>query len=115
MVACMSGGAYGTGFELALGCHWRLATRSARMGLTEANIGLIPSGGGSQRLPRAIGMDKAVDWIATAKEITPAEGLSVGLIDEIAAHHDELSDEEIVEWTTQFLSSQRFYIVAPLF
>jgi enoyl-CoA hydratase/carnithine racemase len=43
VVACMTGSALGSGFELALGCHWRLATKTTRLGLTEATVGLIPS------------------------------------------------------------------------
>jgi len=81
VIAAIHGIALGGGLELALGCHYRVATRDARLGLPEVNLGLIPGGGGTQRLPRLIGVAAALDLIQSGKTVSGAEALSLGLVD----------------------------------
>ncbi len=83
VVAALHGTTLGGGLELALGCHFRVAARSTRLGLPEIKLGLLPGGGGTQRLPRLVGMDKALAMILTGEPISATEALKAGLIDEI--------------------------------
>ncbi|MBL8645605.1 MAG: enoyl-CoA hydratase/isomerase family protein, partial [Rhodospirillaceae bacterium] len=84
VVAAIHGTALGGGFEIALACHYRIAAKDAKMGLPEVNLGIIPGAGGTQRLPRLIGVEKALEWILSARQVKAAEALKVGAIDEIA-------------------------------
>jgi 3-hydroxyacyl-CoA dehydrogenase len=84
VVAALAGNALGGGLEIALGCHWRVATPSVKLGLPEVNIGLIPGAGGTQRLPRLIGPEKALDMITTGKPIDGHTALALGVVDELA-------------------------------
>jgi 3-hydroxyacyl-CoA dehydrogenase len=83
-VASIHGTALGGGLEIALGCHWRVASKDARLGLPEVKLGLIPGGGGTQRLPRLIGGKRALAMITGGEMVTASEALAAGLIDEIA-------------------------------
>ena len=83
VVAAMHGTALGGGLELTMACHWRIARRDAKIGLPEVNIGVIPGGGGTQRLPRLVGPKVALDLAATGKHYDAAWGQKVGLIDEL--------------------------------
>ncbi len=83
LVAAIDGYALGGGLEHALACHHRVATPRAKLGLPEVSLGLIPGGGGTQRLPRLIGAEAALDLIAKARQIGAAEARRLGLIDEI--------------------------------
>ncbi|XP_054242103.1 peroxisomal bifunctional enzyme [Indicator indicator] len=83
VVAAIEGYALGGGLEVALGCHYRIAHRKARMGLPEVTIGLLPGAEGTQRLPRLIGVPAALDMITTGKHIPAAEALKLGLVDDI--------------------------------
>lgn len=79
-VAAINGIALGGGLELALGCDVRIAVASAQMGLTEARIGAIPGAGGTQRLPRLIGVSRALDMMYTGEPIGAAKALEIGLV-----------------------------------
>ena len=83
VVAALHGTALGGGFELALACHFRVAVPSARVGLPEVKLGLLPGAGGTQRLPRLIGPEKALRMIVTGDPIEAREALADGVIDEI--------------------------------
>ena len=83
LVAAIHGSALGGGLEVAMCCHYRVAVASAKFGQPEVNLGLIPGAGGTQRLPRLVGVPKALEMIATGKPIGAAEALANGLIDEI--------------------------------
>ena len=83
MVAAIHGTALGGGLETAMCCHYRVAVASAKFGQPEVNLGLIPGAGGTQRLPRLVGVPKALEMIATGKPIGAADALANGLIDEI--------------------------------
>jgi 3-hydroxyacyl-CoA dehydrogenase len=85
VIAAINGAALGGGLELALACHARIATASASMGLPEVNLGLVPGAGGTQRLPRLVGMEAALDMIAGGKPVKAARALETGLIDRIAS------------------------------
>lgn len=83
VVACIHGVALGGGLELALACHYRIACRSARLGLPEVNLGLVPGGGGTQRLPRLIGAPAAVEFVVSGKPVEASQALTLGLVDEV--------------------------------
>ena len=79
-IAIINGYAFGGGLELALACTLRIATRSAKMGLPEIKLGLIPGYGGTQRLPRAVGEGRAMDMILTGRTIDAEEAYRIGLV-----------------------------------
>jgi 3-hydroxyacyl-CoA dehydrogenase len=83
VIAAIHGTALGGGLELALGCHFRVATKDAKLGLPEVKLGLLPGGGGTQRLPRAVGPELAVKMIVTGEFISAQDALKNGLIEEI--------------------------------
>jgi 3-hydroxyacyl-CoA dehydrogenase len=83
VVMAMHGTALGGGLELAMAGHYRVATRDARLGQPEVNLGIIPGAEGTQRLPRLVGIDRAIDMCVTGKLITAAEALDAGLIDRV--------------------------------
>ncbi|MBW3098975.1 3-hydroxyacyl-CoA dehydrogenase NAD-binding domain-containing protein [Pseudohoeflea coraliihabitans] len=86
-VAALNGSTLGGGYELALACHYRIAADnpSARFGLPEVTLALLPGGGGTQRLPRLIGIDKALPLILSGKVLKVAEALDHGMLDAIAS------------------------------
>ena len=83
VVAVIHGTALGGGFELALGCHYRIADRAAKVGLPEVKLGLIPGAGGTQRLPRIIGADAALKFIVEGNPVGAAKAKAMGVVDEI--------------------------------
>ncbi len=83
-IAALHGSALGGGLELAMGCDHRIAETSARMGLPEVTLGLVPGAGGTVRLPRLVGAELALTMIAGGKPINAQEALDAGLIDAIA-------------------------------
>ena len=85
VVAALGGNALGGGLEIALGCHWRVATPDCKLGLPEVNIGLIPGAGGTQRLPRLVGAAKALEMVTSGKPIGAAEAAEIGVVDEVVA------------------------------
>jgi len=85
VVAAMHGNALGGGLELAMGCHLRLAAPQTRFGQPEVKIGLLPGAGGTQRLPRLVGLDLALEMITGGEPIDAEKALASGLIDEIVA------------------------------
>ncbi|PWB65387.1 MAG: 3-hydroxyacyl-CoA dehydrogenase [Bradyrhizobiaceae bacterium] len=84
-VAAMHGTPLGGGFEVTLACHFRVAAPGTRVGLPEIKLGLFPAAGGTQRLPRLVGMDKAAAMILSGEQMPAEEALEIGLIDEIVA------------------------------
>jgi 3-hydroxyacyl-CoA dehydrogenase len=83
VIAAMHGTALGGGLETALACDYRIAVPSAKLGLPEVNLGLLPGAGGTQRLPRLIGVAEALDMIAFGRPVTAQRALALGLIDAI--------------------------------
>jgi 3-hydroxyacyl-CoA dehydrogenase len=89
VVAAIHGTALGGGFEIALGCHFRVAAPGARVGLPEIKLGLIPGAGGTQRLPRLIGIEQALPMILSGDPLPAKEALQHGAVDAIL--EDELT------------------------
>jgi 3-hydroxyacyl-CoA dehydrogenase len=85
IVAAIHGVALGGGLELALGCHYRLAATTAKLGLPEVTIGIIPGAGGTQRLPRLIGVEAATGMICSGRSVTAQEAERLGLIDTVCS------------------------------
>jgi 3-hydroxyacyl-CoA dehydrogenase len=83
VVAAINGTCAGGGLELALGCHGRVALASARLGLPEVKLGLIPGAGGTQRLPRLIGLAPAIELITTGELVPAARAAALGLVDQV--------------------------------
>src|SRR6185436_2970475 len=83
VVAAIHGTALGGGLEVALGCHYRIAVPSAKLGLPEVKLGLLPGAGGTQRLPRLIGFDKAIQMITSGEPVTATEAQKLALVDEV--------------------------------
>jgi 3-hydroxyacyl-CoA dehydrogenase len=88
VVAGMHGVVMGGGLEIALACHYRVAAPGTRFGLPEVTLGIIPGAGGTQRLPRLIGVEKTLDLILAARPVDAATGVKLGFID--AEIHGEL-------------------------
>ena len=82
-VAAITGVALGGGCELALACDWRICADNARLGQPEILLGIIPGGGGTQRLPRLIGAARAKEIILTGRQVKADEALRIGLVDEV--------------------------------
>jgi 3-hydroxyacyl-CoA dehydrogenase len=83
VVAAVHGTALGGGLEVTLACHYRVGVKDARFGLPEVKLGLLPGAGGTQRLPRVVGVEKALAMIVSGDPIRADEALTFGLIDEI--------------------------------
>lgn len=92
VIVAIHGAALGGGLELALGGHYRIAGQSARLGLPEVRLGLIPGGGGTQRLPRLVGASVAATMIATGEPVDAARALDIGLVDQVVEDGCELSE-----------------------
>jgi methylglutaconyl-CoA hydratase len=82
-VAALNGAALGGGLELALACDLRVAAETAQLGLPEVSLGIIPGGGGTQRLSRLVGVARAKDLVLTARRTTAAEALAMGLVSRV--------------------------------
>jgi enoyl-CoA hydratase len=89
-IALINGYAFGGGLELALACTFRLAARTARLGLPEIKLGLIPGYGGTQRLPRLIGEARALEIILTGRTVEAEEAERIGLVNRITEGRNEL-------------------------
>lgn len=89
VAAAIHGAALGGGLEVALACHYRVASDHAKtkLGQPEVKLGLLPGGGGTQRLPRLIGIQKALTYMLTGKNIYPHKAKKIGLIDELTHQH----------------------------
>ncbi|MFL6699511.1 MAG: enoyl-CoA hydratase-related protein, partial [Vitreoscilla sp.] len=92
VVAAINGKCLGGGLEIALACHRRLVLDDgrARLGLPEVKLGLLPGGGGTQRMPRLVGMQQALQWMGEGSDIRAAQALKSGLVDELATSTDDL-------------------------
>jgi enoyl-CoA hydratase len=82
-IAALDGRVLGGGLELAMACTLRFCSRTAKLGLPEVKLGLVPGGGGTQRLPRLIGRGRALELLLSGREIDGAEALRIGLADRV--------------------------------
>ncbi len=83
VIAALHGTALGGGLEIAMACHYRCAARDARMGMPEITLGILPGAGGTQRLPRLVGSEQALELLLQGAPITAQRALDLGLIDEV--------------------------------
>jgi len=84
VIAAIHGAALGGGYELALACDWRIAAPEAVVGLPEVGLGMIPGAGGTQRLPRLVGLPRGIELITSARRVPAPEALALGMIDALA-------------------------------
>jgi len=105
IIAAIHGTALGGGLETALACRYRIALESARVGLPEVHLGLIPGAGGTQRLPRITGLENALDMITSGRHVAAEEAVGMGVIDELAAGDDLLG--AVVEFAHRILTSNK--------
>jgi 3-hydroxyacyl-CoA dehydrogenase len=94
VIAAIHGTALGGGCEITLGCHYRIAVPSAKLGTPEVKLGLLPGAGGTQRLPRVAGIEAAIEMCATGVPVGTKKALEIGLIDRIA-REDSLAADAI--------------------
>ncbi|MEC8859761.1 MAG: 3-hydroxyacyl-CoA dehydrogenase NAD-binding domain-containing protein [Pseudomonadota bacterium] len=92
VVAAIHGTALGGGFETALACHYRCAVPSAKVGLPEVKLGILPGAGGTQRVPRIAGVKAALEMITSGNPVAAAKASDMGLIDEVLAGNDLKSE-----------------------
>ncbi|BBD98091.1 3-hydroxyacyl-CoA dehydrogenase [Sphingobium amiense] len=92
VVAAIHGSALGGGLEVALGAHYRVATASAKLGLPEVALGLLPGAGGTQRLPRLVGIPAALDMIVSGSPISGTKALDIGLVDKVVPEASLVED-----------------------
>ena len=108
-IASVSGFALGGGCELALACDFRIASTRAVFGQPEILLGIIPGGGGTQRLPRLVGPARARDLIFTGRQVKAAEALEIGLVDRVVEPDD--LEAATLEWAAE-LSSGASHAIA---
>ncbi len=99
VIAAVNGDALGQGLELALSCDIRLASESAQFGFPQVALGLIPTDGGTQRLPRLIGRGKALELIFTAETISADAALEIGLVSKVVPDQDLAAEAEALAKT----------------
>ncbi len=99
-IAAITGVALGGGCELALACDLRIASSRARLGQPEVLLGIIPGGGGTQRLPRLVGPSRAKDIICSGRAVDAEEALRIGLVDRVVA--PEVLHDEAMAWAATF-------------
>jgi enoyl-CoA hydratase len=90
VIAAVNGFALGGGLELAMACHFRIASDNAKMGLPEVSLGVIPGYGGTQRLPQLIGKGRAMEMIMTAGMVSAEEGFRAGLVNHVVPQSELL-------------------------
>ncbi|WP_203362401.1 enoyl-CoA hydratase [Bacillus sp. REN10] len=93
VIAALNGVAFGGGLELALACDVRVASKEAKLGLTETSLAIIPGAGGTQRLPRLIGLGRAKELIFTAKRLTGDQAEQIGLVEY------SVQPTDVLEWS----------------
>jgi len=94
-IAAIHGTALGGGLEVALACHFRIALPTARLGLPEVKLGILPGAGGTQRLPRLIGLAHALDLLLSGKRIDVQEAYRIGLVTFVAQSVEAMDTEAL--------------------
>jgi 3-hydroxyacyl-CoA dehydrogenase len=118
VIAAISGNALGGGLEVALSCHYRISDAKGRFGLPEVHVGVIPGAGGTQRLPRLVGVAKALDMILTGRPIPSKEAKHLGLVDHVVTPSDKetllQAARRWAEWAALMPLSDRRVGMLPL-
>jgi enoyl-CoA hydratase len=96
LVAAINGLCFGGGFEFALACDLRVASEAARIGLPEVKVGIIPGGGGTQRLPRLVGVGRAMEMILTGRLYKGKEAFDLGLVNQVTPADKLLAETETI-------------------
>ncbi|XP_011082448.1 glyoxysomal fatty acid beta-oxidation multifunctional protein MFP-a isoform X2 [Sesamum indicum] len=109
-VAAIEGPAFGGGLEIALACHARISTSSAQLGLTELQYGILPGLGGTQRLPRLVGLSKALEMILMSKRVEGKEARTLSLVDAIAPADKLL--ELACQWALDIVECRRPWMIS---
>lgn len=104
LIAAIHGTALGGGFEVALCCHYRIMDVNAKVGLPEVNLGLIPGAGGTQRLPRLIGPEAALDMICVGKPISASKAKNLGIADHVCEGN---LLESAIEFTRNLITERK--------
>lgn len=99
-IAAVHGTALGGGCEVTLGCHYRIAVPSAKFGLPEVHLGLIPGAGGTVRLPRLVGIEEAINMVTSGKPISAESAKQLGLVDGLA------DEEDLIGIATEFANAR---------
>jgi enoyl-CoA hydratase len=94
VIAAINGYAFGGGCELALGCHIRLASDNAVLGLPEVGLGILPGYGGTQRLPRLVGQGRALELILSGRRVKADEAERIGLVERVVPQAELLAEAE---------------------
>jgi len=107
VAVAINGAALGGGLELALACHYRVVADEPDilLGLPEVSLGLLPGGGGTQRLPRLVGLRQASSLILTGKRLSPVEALQLGVVHEVVPNNQLISQAE--NWVLQAGDAQQ--------
>ncbi|WP_425409772.1 3-hydroxyacyl-CoA dehydrogenase NAD-binding domain-containing protein [Hyphococcus sp.] len=103
VVAAIHGTALGGGLEVALGCHYRIAVPSAKLGLPEVKLGILPGAGGTQRLPRIVGVSDALQMIVTGDPIAAKKAADIGLVDRLA--DENALDADAIAFASDIISN----------
>ncbi|KAK4441791.1 Glyoxysomal fatty acid beta-oxidation multifunctional protein MFP-a [Sesamum alatum] len=110
LVAAIDGPAFGGGLEIALACHARISTSSAQLGLTELQYGILPGLGGTQRLPRLVGLSKALEMILMSKRVDGKEARILSLVDAIASADKLLG--VACQWALDIVECRRPWVIS---
>ncbi|KAI9122870.1 hypothetical protein K1719_005759 [Acacia pycnantha] len=109
-VAAIDGLALGGGLEVAMACHARISTPNAQLGLPELQLGVIPGFGGTQRLPRLVGLTKGLEMILTSKPVKGEEACSLGLVDAVVSSNELLNTAR--QWALDILERRRPWVAS---
>lgn len=107
-VAAIDGLALGGGLEIAMACHARISTPTAQLGLPELQLGLIPGFGGTQRLPRLVGLAKSLEMMLMSKPVKGEEALSLGLVDALVSPNELVSTAR--QWALEIVDRRRPWV-----
>lgn len=109
-VAAIDGLALGGGLEIAMTCHARISTPTAQLGLPELQLGLIPGFGGTQRLPRLVGLPKSLEMMLTSKPVKGEEAFNLGLVDALVSPNELVSTAR--RWALEILERRRPWVAS---
>jgi methylglutaconyl-CoA hydratase len=113
VVAALNGAALGGGLELALACDLRVAAAHAVLGLPETSLGIIPAAGGTQRLPRLVGLAKAMELVLLGTRLTAVEALALGIVNRVTAAGESVL-EDALAWLAPVLEGSPIAMRAAL-